>query len=64
MHDALMTYPLKKALIQLMMSVLGIIMAMLFFIMLIMPSIWLGSLSGLAGGWPWRSGSLRKAPDS
>ncbi|KAJ6444829.1 Signal peptidase complex subunit 2 [Purpureocillium lavendulum] len=43
--DALITYPLKKALIQLMMSVLGMIMAMLFFIMPIMPSIWLGRLA-------------------
>lgn len=57
-----MTYPLKNALIQLMISVLGMIMAMLFFIMPIMPSIWLGSLSGLAGAWPLRSGSLRNSP--
>ncbi|KAK5633074.1 hypothetical protein RRF57_008788 [Xylaria bambusicola] len=46
----MITKPLKKALIQLMIRVFGIIMAMLFFIMPIIPSITLGSVMGFAGG--------------
>lgn len=54
-----MTYPLKKALTQLMISVLGIIMAILFFIMPIMPSIAFGSDSGFAAGWPFCCGFFK-----
>ena len=57
-----MTNPEKKALIQLMMSVCGIIMAMFPFIMPIIPSIAAGSVIGFGAAFPLFSGSLRKAP--
>lgn len=57
--DILMTYPLKNALTQLIINVLGIIMAILFFIMPIMPSIAFGSERGFAGGWPFCCGFFK-----
>jgi len=57
--NTLITYPLKNALIQLIISVFGMIMAIWFFIMPIMPSMELGSLIGFGGAWPRRSGSFR-----
>ena len=61
--DLRMTKPAKKALIQLMINVCGIIIAMLPFIMPIMPSIAAGSVMGLGAACPRPSGPLfRKAP--
>ena len=60
--DALITNPAKKALIQLMISVCGIIIAMFPFIIPIIPSIAAGSVIGFGAALPLFSGSLRKAP--
>lgn len=60
--DALMTNPAKKALIQLMISVCGIIIAMFPFIIPIIPSIAAGSVIGFGAAFPLFSGSFRKAP--
>src|ERR1700709_635104 len=53
--DSLITKPEKNALIQPIMSVCGTIMAMLPFIMPIIPSIAAGSDIGLGGAWPFFS---------
>lgn len=60
--DALITNPAKKALIQLMISVCGIIIAIFPFIIPIIPSIAAGSVIGFGAALPLFSGSLRKAP--
>ena len=60
--DVLITKPAKKALIQPMISVCGIIIAMFPFIMPIMPSMAAGSVIGLPAGLPRFSGSLRNVP--
>ena len=60
--DVLMTKPAKKALIQPMISVWGIIIAIFPFIMPIIPSMAAGSVIGLPAGLPRFSGSLRNVP--
>ena len=60
--DVLMTNPAKKALIQPMISVWGIIIAIFPFIMPIIPSMAAGSVIGLPAGLPRFSGSLRNVP--
>lgn len=60
--DLLITKPAKNALIQLMINVWGIIIAILPFIMPIIPSIAAGSVIGFPAGLPRFSGSLRKTP--
>ena len=60
--NVLITKPAKKALIQPMISVWGIIMAMLPFIMPIIPSMAAGSVIGLPAGLPRFSGSFRNVP--
>lgn len=62
--NSLMTKPLKKALIQLMIKVCGIIIVILPFIMPIIPSIAAGSVIGFAGAPFFLSGSFRYAPFS
>ena len=57
-----MTKPAKKALIQPMISVWGIIIAMFPFIMPIMPSMAAGSVIGFPAGLPRFSGSFRNVP--
>lgn len=60
--DVLITKPAKKALIQPIISVCGIIIAILPFIMPIIPSMAAGSVIGLPAGLPRLSGSLRNVP--
>lgn len=60
--NVLITNPAKKALIQLMIRVCGIIIAMLPFIIPIIPSMAAGSVIGFPAGLPRFSGSLRKTP--
>lgn len=62
MGDILMTKPEKNALIHPMIRVCGIIMAMLPFIMPIIPSIAAGSLMGFGLGLPLSSGSAKNLP--
>ena len=62
MLDVLITKPAKKALIQLMISVWGIIIAIFPFIMPIIPSMAAGSVIGLPAGLPRFSGSFRNIP--
>lgn len=61
-EDSLITKPAKKALIQLMINVCGIIMAMFPFIIPIIPSMAAGSVIGFPAGLPLLSGSFRNAP--
>lgn len=60
--DVLITKPAKKALIQPMISVWGIIIAMFPFIMPIIPSMAAGSVIGLPAGLPRFSVSFRNVP--
>lgn len=60
--DVLMTKPAKKALIQPMISVWGIIIAIFPFIIPIIPSMAAGSVIGLPAGLPRFSGSFRNIP--
>ena len=60
--NVLITKPAKKALIQPMISVCGIIIAIFPFIMPIIPSMAAGSVIGLPAGLPRFSGSLRNVP--
>lgn len=62
-EDVQTTNPLKKALIQPIISVCGTIIVIFPFIIPIIPSIAAGSVIGFAGGCPLLSGFLRYAPD-
>lgn len=57
-----MTKPEKKALIQLMIKVCGIIIIMFPLSIPIIASMPAGSVMGFAGGWPRLLGSFRNAP--
>lgn len=61
-EDSLITKPAKKALIQLIINVCGIIMAIFPFIIPIIPSMAAGSVIGFPAGLPLLSGSFRNAP--